>query len=87
MKTKKKYKYPKNIKLLKKLIPFWKKYESILDAKYEAIEKLNKEMEKATKIKGVEICEFETGAGIGNADRTMELFHDSELSEGKILDI
>lgn len=85
MKTEKKtYKYPKTPKLLKKLIPFWKRYEAIIDVKYEAMEKLNKEMEKAIGIKGIEICEFETGAGIGNDERTLELFHDFELTEGKI---
>lgn len=82
--VKKKYKYPKNIKLLTKLIPFWKRYEAIIDSKCAAIERLNKEMEKVTGIKGIRIFEFETGMGIGNDARTLELFHDSELSEEKI---
>ena len=44
-------------------------------------------MAKATKIKDIEIHEFEFGWGIGNVSRTMELLHDSELIEKKILDL
>ena len=78
--------YPKTQELLNKLHPFYRKYEAVCDEKWEMIKKINKQMEKATGIKDIQIYEFETGWGIGNADKSMELCHDCEIIEGKIME-
>ena len=82
---KKKYKIKKTNKLIKKLCPYWRVYNSIKDKYYKAVNKLNTKMEKETGIKGIEIFESEYGVGIGNADRTMKLIHGDELKKGKVI--
>lgn len=84
---KKVYKIKKTKKLIKKLKPYWKVLSVINNQHRKTIYKLEKQMEKATGIKGIEFFMSDLGeyAGIGNLSRTMELIHERELEEGKII--
>ena len=79
----KKYKIKKTPKLIRKLVHFYDMYiinERRFYAKNSMIEK---QMEAETGINGIEFF-YADGelAGIGNADRTMELIHRRDL-DGK----
>lgn len=70
--------------LINKLQPFVAKY---IDLQYKYFinkYRINKKMAKITGIKDIQIYEFESGWGIGNESRTMELINDYELLEGKV---
>ena len=76
MKRKNEYKYRKTKELIKKLKPYWKEYQKLDNLHRNLVYELEKKMEKETGIKGIEFffCDNEC-AGIGNAERTMELIH------------
>ena len=68
----------KNTKSLrKKLLPFCNDYHRVYDEFWEKLMVIEKAMEKATKIEGIE---FYSNSGVGNYDRTMPLifFEDIE---------
>lgn len=70
----KKYKIKKSKELIKKLNPYWIKFQKIEKKYYIAIYKLEEEMSKDLKIKDMEIFFCDNGAvGVGNVNRTMEL--------------
>lgn len=79
----KKYKIKKNKQLIRKLKPYWKKLQELVDIHRGLVFTLEKKMEKETGIKGIEFFWSDLGeyVGIGNADRTMPLIHDRELLE------
>jgi hypothetical protein len=81
----KKYKYPKTKKLIKRLKPYYEQFKEIEDRYYKEIGDLEREIEGVLGIKNIEFffCDNEC-AGIGNADRTMELIHLEEIENGKI---
>ncbi len=80
------YKIKKTNKLIKKLQPYWKKLQKIEAEFSQKVYKIEKQMEKATGIEGVEFFMCDNSyVGIGNCYRTMELIHDRELEEGKII--
>ena len=81
---KKKYKIQKSNEIIKKLQPHIKQYLMLQDDYYMEKELIEEAMRKVTKIKDIEIFEFECGWAIGNTSRTMELIHDQELIDGKI---
>lgn len=83
MQKKKKYKIKKSPALIRKLVRFYRLLSVAEQSHYEYIGRLEQLMEKETGIKGIEFF-YADGelAGIGNADRTMELIHRSEL-DGK----
>ncbi len=85
----KEYKIKKTSELIKELKPYVDRYLALQDEYYSRLDKINSEMQVVLKIEGIEIQEFgdNYGWGIGNTNRTMELIHDSELIEGKILDL
>ena len=67
--------------LRKKLLPFSKDYQRICDEFHEKRAGIEGEMEKATKVEGIEFFYGDGDyIGIGNADRTMPLifFEDIE---------
>ena len=67
--------------LRKKLRPFCGEFHRIWDEFYEKAMVIEEEMEKATKIEGIEFFHGDGGyVGVGNADRTMSLifFEDIE---------
>jgi hypothetical protein len=73
---KKEYQIKASLELRNKLIPFWEKLEVIEDDFYERVQALEKDMEETTGIEGIEFFFCDNSiAGIGNADRTMELIH------------
>ena len=66
--------------LIKQLKPYWKEMRERQTSFFRNLSEIEARMEKETKIKGIEFfyCDGEI-VGIGNADRTLELIHDSEL--------
>ena len=81
-KFKGKYKYPKTKKLIKQLKPFMKRYKEIEYEYYKQICILETEIQKLTKINGIEFI-FGDGdfVGIGNLERTMQLIHREEIED------
>ena len=76
----KKYKIKVDKKLIRRLKKYWKAAMILQDEFYEELFKLEKLMEKETKIEGIEFFIPEGGiVGIGNAQRTMRLIHAHEL--------
>lgn len=78
----KKYKIKVTKTLLKQLRPFWQELRKVRGRYDIEIAKLEEKMAKKTGIKNIEffICDNEI-AGIGNAERTMPLIHDTELEK------
>ena len=76
----KKYKIKVDKRLIRRLKKYWKAAMILQEKFYEELSKLEKMMEKDTKIKEIEffIIEGEI-VGIGNAQRTMRLIHAHEL--------
>lgn len=72
----------KNTKSLRrKLAPFRDDFHRVWNEFYEKVMVIEEEMEKATKIEGIEFfCDDGEYVGVGNADRTMSLifFEDIE---------
>ena len=70
----------KTKELIKKLKPFWKEMRERQTSFFRNLSEIEARMEKETKIKGIEFffCDGEI-VGIGNADRSLKLVHDSEL--------
>lgn len=74
------------MKLTKKqkeqLVPFARKVADIEGEFWTRLSKLEREMEKATGIEGIEFFVCDNGVvGIGNATRTMELIFLEDLEE------
>lgn len=78
----KRYKYPKTKALIKKLNPYIKHYHLAESIYREVLQDIEKRMRAATGIKDIEFffCDNEI-AGIGNAERTMELIYRGELEK------
>ena len=73
-------KIKKNKELIRKLKPFWKEMRMEQSKFHRKLAEIEKRMEKATKIEGMEFFWCDDGiVGIGNTDRTLELISDSEL--------
>lgn len=69
----------KRLKILKR---YWKKYKLVEDEYYGKVARLEKEMEKETRIKGIYFFASDDGiCGIGNDDRTMKLIQRRELEK------
>lgn len=67
--------------LIKKLKPYWKRFDKLQDSFLEKVYKLEKEMSEATGIRGVEFFSCDGYyCGIGNEERTIRLIHDEELA-------
>jgi len=78
------YKYPKSKKLINKLKPFIKLYSKIEERYYSELSEIEKSISLYTGIPDIEFffCDNEF-AGVGNADRTMELIHRKDLEGAK----
>ena len=75
------YKIKNTKSLRKKLLPFHDKYQRICDEFHEKRAVIEKKMEKATKVEGIEFFSGDGDyVGVGNMDRTMPLifFEDIE---------
>lgn len=66
--------------LIKKLKPFYARFEKITHQYWAEVYRLEQEMNKTVQMEGLEFffCDNDC-AGIGNADRTMKLIHEREL--------
>jgi len=73
---KKKYKIIPTKEQILIIKAYWEKFYEVENEFYSRIQDLEKDLERETKIKGIEFfaCDGEY-CGVGNADRTMKLIH------------
>ena len=78
----KRYPIKADKKLITKLKPFWRQLQELENEHYSRVQKLEKLMQLATKIDGIEFFMSDGYyCGIGNVNRTMKLIFGEELSE------
>ena len=80
----KKYKIKPTKNQIKIMKIYWKSFNKLFDKWWKDIQKLEKQMEKRTGIKGIEFIKdtmFGDWIGIGNDERTMRLFQTGELDD------
>ena len=69
-------------KQMRKLKEFWYKKDIIEERYWKSLDILEKEMEEATKIRGIEFFHCDGSiVGIGNTDRTMELLQREDIED------
>jgi hypothetical protein len=79
------YKYKKTKKLLKKLTPYWLRYQKLIDRFDYELDLINKSMQiEDVGIPGIMLYTENNCRGIGNKDRSMELIQSFEFDEGRI---
>lgn len=81
--SKRKYKVKITPKLKKTLKYYWQRYKSVTDFYYKVLHDIEKDMEKETRIKGIEFFRSDDGiCGIGNYGMwTMPLILREELED------
>lgn len=76
----KKYKIEIDDALISKLKPFWKELQALESEFFDDVQKIEKRMARAVKIKDIEFFMCDNYyCGVGNGERTVRLIHDSEL--------
>lgn len=81
-----KYQMKNTKRLRRQLVPFVQRFHEIEERFFEEVYALEKEMEEATGIEGIEFFQgFDGGyVGVGNADRSMQLIHFGEIEKEEL---